>query len=146
MPVAVRRSPPSLHGPRGCFSSLKRGAGMEDHCACRSEANAAVVARAAERLAAPAWGAFYGRFDADLGMQSGLIANLALALMAALVGAIIALRLRQSAVVGYIAAGVVIGPFTPGFVADPHAVEELADLGLVFLLFTIGAELSLRDL
>jgi CPA2 family monovalent cation:H+ antiporter-2 len=79
-------------------------------------------------------------------MQSGLIANLALALMAALVGAIIALRLRQSAVVGYIAAGVVIGPFTPGFVADPHAVEELADLGLVFLLFTIGAELSLRDL
>ncbi len=79
-------------------------------------------------------------------MHSGLIANLALALLAALVGALIATRLRQSAVIGYIAAGVVIGPFTPGFVADPNAVQELADIGLVFLLFTIGAELSLRDL
>ena len=79
-------------------------------------------------------------------MHSGLIANLALALLAAVVGAIIATRLRQSAVIGYIAAGVVIGPFTPGFVADPNAVQELADIGLVFLLFTIGAELSLGDL
>jgi len=79
-------------------------------------------------------------------MHSGLIANLALALLAALVGALIATRLRQSAVIGYIAAGVVIGPFTPGFVADPNAVQELAYIGLVFLLFTIGAELSLRDL
>jgi CPA2 family monovalent cation:H+ antiporter-2 len=79
-------------------------------------------------------------------VQSGLIANLALGLIAALAGALVARLLRQSAVIGYIAAGVVIGPFTPGFVADAHAVEELADLGLVFLLFTIGAELSLRDL
>ncbi|HEY3063041.1 MAG TPA: cation:proton antiporter [Chloroflexota bacterium] len=79
-------------------------------------------------------------------MSGGLVANLALALVAALLGAVIALRLRQSAVIGYIAAGIVIGPFTPGLVADPHAVEEIADVGLVFLLFTIGAELSLRDL
>lgn len=75
-----------------------------------------------------------------------MIANLALALLAALVGAVIATRLRQSAVIGYIAAGVAIGPFTPGLSADPHAVEELADIGLVFLLFTIGAEFSLKDL
>jgi CPA2 family monovalent cation:H+ antiporter-2 len=79
-------------------------------------------------------------------MPSNLVANLALTLMAALLGAIVATRLRMSAVIGYIAAGVFIGPFTPGFVADPHAVEQLADLGLVFLLFAIGAELSLRDL
>jgi monovalent cation:H+ antiporter-2, CPA2 family len=79
-------------------------------------------------------------------MHSSLIANLALALLAALIGALVAVRLRQSAVIGYIAAGIVIGPFTPGLVADPNAVEALADLGLVFLLFTIGAELSLRDL
>ncbi len=79
-------------------------------------------------------------------MSGSLVANLALALVAALLGAVIALRLRQSAVIGYIAAGIVIGPFTPGLVADPRAVEEIADVGLVFLLFTIGAELSLRDL
>jgi len=79
-------------------------------------------------------------------VSGSLVANLALALVAALLGAVIALRLRQSAVIGYIAAGIVIGPFTPGLVADPRAVEEIADVGLVFLLFTIGAELSLRDL
>jgi K+:H+ antiporter len=79
-------------------------------------------------------------------MTGGLVASMALALVAALIGAVIALRLRQSAVIGYIAAGIAIGPFTPGLVVDPHTVEEVADLGLVFLLFTIGAELSLRDL
>ncbi|MDQ3810966.1 MAG: cation:proton antiporter, partial [Chloroflexota bacterium] len=79
-------------------------------------------------------------------MTTGLVANLALALVAALLGALLARWLRLSAIVGYVAAGVAIGPFTPGYVADPRAVEELADLGLVFLLFTIGAELSLRDL
>jgi CPA2 family monovalent cation:H+ antiporter-2 len=79
-------------------------------------------------------------------MTTGLVASIALALVAALVGAVIAVRLGQSAVIGYIAAGVVIGPFTPGLIVDPHTVEEAADLGLVFLLFTIGAELSLRDL
>ncbi len=79
-------------------------------------------------------------------MTHGLTANIALALVAALVGAFIALRLRQSAILGYIAAGIAIGPFTPGAVADPEAVEAIADLGVVFLLFAIGAELSLRDL
>src|SRR5262245_13122652 len=79
-------------------------------------------------------------------MTGGLVASIALALVAALIGALLAVRLGQSAVIGYIAAGVVIGPFTPGLIVDPHTVEEAADLGLVFLLFTIGAELSLRDL
>src|SRR5262249_40168992 len=76
----------------------------------------------------------------------GLIANLALALLAALVGAIVATRLGQSAIIGYIAAGIVIGPLTPGLAADPNAVQEVADVGVVLLLFTIGAELSLPDL
>ncbi len=79
-------------------------------------------------------------------MHTELIANLALALLAALVGALIATRLGQSAVIGYIAAGIVIGPLTPGVTADPAAVQQVADIGVVFLLFTIGAELSLRDL
>ncbi len=78
-------------------------------------------------------------------VHGGLIFNLALALLAAFVGAIIATRLRQSVVVGYIVAGIAIGPFTPGLLADPATVEEVADVGLVFLLFTIGAELSLTD-
>src|SRR5260221_108986 len=71
-------------------------------------------------------------------MTQGLVANLAVALIAALLGAILALRLRQSAVIGYIAAGIAIGPFTPGLVLDPHAVEEVADLGLGFLLIPTG--------
>jgi CPA2 family monovalent cation:H+ antiporter-2 len=79
-------------------------------------------------------------------MTGGLLVNLVFALVAALAGALLALRLRQSPILGYIVAGVAIGPFTPGFVADPAAVEALADIGVVFLLFAIGAQLSFRDL
>jgi CPA2 family monovalent cation:H+ antiporter-2 len=77
---------------------------------------------------------------------TGLVVNLAVALAAALVGALIAARLGQSVVLGYILAGVAIGPFTPGFIGDLHAVEELAEIGIVLLLFTLGVEFSFRDL
>jgi CPA2 family monovalent cation:H+ antiporter-2 len=79
-------------------------------------------------------------------MGSGLLVTLAYALLAALAGALVALRLRQSAILGYIVAGVAIGPFTPGVVADIDVVGALADVGVVFLLFAIGAQLSFRDL
>ncbi|MGH2354549.1 MAG: cation:proton antiporter [Chloroflexota bacterium] len=79
-------------------------------------------------------------------MTGGLLVNLAFALVAALAGALVALRLRQSPILGYIVAGIAIGPFTPGFVADPAEVGALADIGVVFLLFAIGAQLSFRDL
>jgi CPA2 family monovalent cation:H+ antiporter-2 len=77
---------------------------------------------------------------------SALLINLALALIAATIGALIAVRLRQSAIVGYIVAGIAIGPFTPGLVGDIQIVDALAELGIVFLLFAIGAQISIRDL
>lgn len=78
--------------------------------------------------------------------SSGLLANLAIALAAAAVGAVLAVRLRQSTIVGYLVAGVALGRFTPGFVADPEIVGSLADIGVIFLMFGIGAQLSISEL
>ncbi|MCC6176874.1 MAG: cation:proton antiporter [Chloroflexi bacterium] len=78
--------------------------------------------------------------------HSGLLDNLVLALGVAFIGSLVAARLGQSVILGYIAAGAVISPFTPGFVGDLSAVEALADIGVIFLMFAIGVELSLPDL
>ncbi len=72
--------------------------------------------------------------------------TLAFALGAAGIGALGAALLRQSLVLGYIVAGLVIGPNTPGFVIDVPAVEQLADIGVVLLMFVIGIQLSFSDL
>src|SRR5688572_25432146 len=77
---------------------------------------------------------------------SSLFVNLVAALVVAFLGAVVAVCLRQSLLIGYIVAGVLIGPYTPGFVADQQAVASLADIGIVFLLFAVGLHLSLRDL
>ncbi|MCK6588507.1 MAG: cation:proton antiporter [Polyangiaceae bacterium] len=76
----------------------------------------------------------------------GILFHLATAMTAALVGAFIALRLRQSVIVGYLLAGHVIGPFTPGFVGHTGTVESLAEIGIVFLMFVVGVQLSFREL
>lgn len=55
-------------------------------------------------------------------------------------------RLGLPAVVGYLLVGLVIGPFTPGYVADRHQIQVLADVGVVLLLFEVGIELDLRAL
>jgi CPA2 family monovalent cation:H+ antiporter-2 len=78
--------------------------------------------------------------------DAGLIADLAVALLVALVGAVLAARLGQSVILGYILAGVAIGPFTPGFVGDHATVEALAAIGIILLLFSIGVQFSLREL
>jgi CPA2 family monovalent cation:H+ antiporter-2 len=78
--------------------------------------------------------------------DTGFLVTLALALVAAAIGAAVAVRLGQSAILGYVAAGILIGPYTAGPVAQPGTVAALADVGLVFLLFAIGLELSLRDI
>jgi CPA2 family monovalent cation:H+ antiporter-2 len=75
-----------------------------------------------------------------------LLVALTTTLIAAAVGGAIALRLRQSAVVGYILAGVAIGPRTPGFVADLGVVNALADLGVIFLMFSIGIQMSFHEI
>ena len=74
------------------------------------------------------------------------ILDLGVAIGAALVGGVIAVRLRQPAILGYLLAGIAIGPFTPGFVGDTGRIAELADLGVVLLLFALGIEFSVREL
>ena len=58
----------------------------------------------------------------------------------------IANRLRITPLVGYILAGVAVGPFTPGFVADPALAPQLAEVGVILLMFGVGLHFRLRDL
>jgi monovalent cation:H+ antiporter-2, CPA2 family len=76
-----------------------------------------------------------------------LVADLSLVLLAALAGGFLAQRLGQPLMVGYILAGVLVGPFTGGFtVVNVHDIEQLAELGVALLLFSLGLELSFREL
>ncbi len=75
-----------------------------------------------------------------------LLINLVFVLAVALGGAVIAARLRQSVIVGYILGGLIISPYTPGFDGDMSTVAALADLGVILLMFTVGIHISLRDL
>lgn len=75
-----------------------------------------------------------------------LISTIAIGLTAALIGGLIARHLRLPAIVGYIVAGVAIGPFTPGFAADTDIALELAELGVILLMFGVGIHFSIRDL
>ena len=65
--------------------------------------------------------------------------------IAFLLGAL-ANRLRLSPLVGYLLAGIVVGPFTPGFVADQDLAAELAEIGVILLMFGVGLHFSLKDL
>ena len=75
-----------------------------------------------------------------------LISTIAVGLVAAFVGGFIAKRIGLPTIVGYIVAGVVLGPFTPGFIADTAIALELADIGIILLMFGVGIHFSLRDL
>lgn len=72
--------------------------------------------------------------------------TLAAAFAAAFVGGAIAVRLKQSPIVGYLIAGVLIGPFTPGFNADAGTTQRVADIGVILLLFGVGVHFSLGEL
>lgn len=76
----------------------------------------------------------------------GLVGNLAVVAIAALVGGSIARLLRLPTVLGYLAAGLAIGPNTPGFVGDADQVQTVADLGVALLMFTLGIRFSIREL
>ena len=75
-----------------------------------------------------------------------LISLMSIGLGLAFVFGMIATRLKLSPLVGYLIAGVVIGPFTPGFVADAHLAQELAEIGVILLMFGVGLHFSLADL
>jgi CPA2 family monovalent cation:H+ antiporter-2 len=75
-----------------------------------------------------------------------LIVTLAGALGVALVLGLLTQRLRLSPIVGYLLAGVLVGPFTPGFVANTGLAEQLAEIGVVLLMFGVGLHFHAEDL
>ena len=75
-----------------------------------------------------------------------LITTIAAAFTAAWVLGIITQRLKLSPIVGYLLAGVVIGPHTPGFVGDLHLAQQLAEVGVILLMFGVGLHFRLGDL
>jgi CPA2 family monovalent cation:H+ antiporter-2 len=78
--------------------------------------------------------------------QTPLIATIAAGLMLAFILGLIAHRLRLQPLVGYLLAGVVVGPYTPGFEADPALAAELSEIGVILLMFGVGLHFSLKDL
>jgi CPA2 family monovalent cation:H+ antiporter-2 len=78
--------------------------------------------------------------------SSELLKTIAIALPAAFVGGIAAKWLRLPTLVGYLLAGVAVGPFTPGLVANSEVALELAEIGVVLLMFGVGLHFSIGDL
>jgi monovalent cation:H+ antiporter-2, CPA2 family len=78
--------------------------------------------------------------------HSPLISTIVVGLVLAFALGALAHRFRISPLVGYLLAGVVVGPFTPGFVADQKIATELSEIGIVLLMFGVGLQFSLNEL
>jgi K+:H+ antiporter len=78
--------------------------------------------------------------------HSPLISTIVVGLVLSFAFGAVAHRLRISPLVGYLLAGVVLGPFTPGFVADQKIANELSEIGIVLLMFGVGLQFSLNEL
>jgi CPA2 family monovalent cation:H+ antiporter-2 len=78
--------------------------------------------------------------------QTALIATVAAGLALAFALGMLAVRLRLPPLVGYLLAGVAVGPFTPGFVADVGLAPQLAEIGVILLMFGVGIHFSVGDL
>lgn len=75
-----------------------------------------------------------------------LLLNLTIALIAAFIGGMAARRIGLPTIVGYLLVGILIGPFTPGFVGHVETIQQLAEIGVIFLLFGVGLQFTLNDL
>jgi monovalent cation:H+ antiporter-2, CPA2 family len=75
-----------------------------------------------------------------------LLTNITVALLAAFAGGYVARRAGLPTLVGYLVAGLAIGPFTPGFVGDIEDISQLAEMGVIFMMFGVGLHFSLKDL
>lgn len=78
--------------------------------------------------------------------DSILLATFVVALVAAFLGGIVARMVRLPPVVGYLLGGLAVGPFTPGFIGDSHAMSQLAEVGVMFMMFGTGLHFSFDDL
>ena len=75
-----------------------------------------------------------------------LVSTLAIGLVLAFTFGVVAQRFKLPPLIGYLIAGIVIGPFTPGFVADQNIANQLAEVGVILLMFGVGLHFSLEDL
>ncbi|GHO82157.1 cation:proton antiporter [Dictyobacter formicarum] len=75
-----------------------------------------------------------------------ILVNITVALIAAFAGGIVARVLKLPPTVGYLLGGVAISPFTPGYIGDTNTIQQLAEMGIAFLMFGVGLHFSLQDL
>src|SRR3569833_776699 len=75
-----------------------------------------------------------------------LISTIVAGLVLAFIFGAIANRFKMLLLVGYLVVGVLVGPFTPGFVADTELANELSEIGVILLMFGVGLHFSLKDL
>lgn len=75
-----------------------------------------------------------------------LLTNITVALLASFAGGYLARGVGLPSLVGYLLAGMAIGPFTPGFVGDIEEISQLAEIGVIFMMFGVGLHFSLHDL
>ncbi len=78
--------------------------------------------------------------------DTGLVVTIAMGLVLAAVFGFLASRIRLPPLVGYLFAGIMVGPFTPGIVADPVLASQLAEVGVILLMFGVGLHFSTDDL
>ena len=78
--------------------------------------------------------------------EFALLFTFSVSLVAALVLGLVTERLRLSPIVGYLLAGILVGPHTPGPVADPEMAVQFAEVGVVLLMFGVGLHFNLKDL
>ena len=82
----------------------------------------------------------------ELSHELQLLINLAAAVGIALIGGLVAHWLRQSPIIGYLVAGMAVGPFTAGLVVDREQIAGLSEVGVIFLMFALGIEFSIKEL
>jgi CPA2 family monovalent cation:H+ antiporter-2 len=77
---------------------------------------------------------------------NSLLVTIVLGLALAACGGFLARKIRMPPLAGYLVAGVAIGPFTPGFIADANLASQLAEIGVILLMFGVGLHFSIKDL
>src|SRR6266850_4513788 len=75
-----------------------------------------------------------------------LVSTIVVGLVLAFAFGAVAHRFKLSPLVGYLLAGIVIGPFTPGFIADQSIANELAEIGIILLMFGVGLQFTMHEL
>ncbi|MBA8901785.1 CPA2 family monovalent cation:H+ antiporter-2 [Phyllobacterium sp. P30BS-XVII] len=94
----------------------------------------------------PEWEIIKKNKRADVHHEVSLIATVAVSFVFAAVFGYLADRLRLPPLVGYLVAGILMGPFTPGFIADGALASQLAEMGVILLMFGVGLHFSAKEL